>query len=91
MREQRVDAGFGLGWIEDELGFAVFLRNGVVVADGYRSVGAAVEGDANVEDREVYAKGEDGRSQDAEQRSAEDSAQPFPEVGRGMSGHDAEL
>lgn len=91
MREQRIHAGFGLGWIEDELGFATLLRNGVVVTDGYRTVGATVESDANVKDREVHAKRQDRRSQDAEQRRAGDAAQPFPEIGRGRSAHDAAL
>ena len=45
--KQRVDAGFGLGWIENELRFSILLQHRVVVIHHNRSVGIPVRRDAD--------------------------------------------
>ena len=49
VRKERVDAGLCCGRIEDELGLAVFLLNGVVAVDGELAEGLAIGRDAIAE------------------------------------------
>ena len=91
MREKGVDAGLVLGRFEDELGFAAFLLDCVVMAHGDRSVGIAVQGGADTEDDEIHTIGENCQAQEAEKCGAEGAPQPLPEIGRRGLVHEAEL
>ena len=89
--EQSVDAGFGLGRIEDELSFPILLQDSVVMVHDDGTVGVAIEGQANVEEGEIHAKREYRCGQNAHKRGSENSPQPLPEIGdRGLI-HEAEL
>ena len=91
MGEQSINAGFGLGRIEDELSFPILLKDSVVMVHDDGTVGVAVQGQANVEDGEIHAKGEYRCGQNDQKRSSENSPQPLPEIGdRGLI-HEAEL
>jgi hypothetical protein len=56
-----MDTGLGLRRIEDELGFAVLLRHGVVVVHGHRSIRIPVCCHSEVEDCEIEAIGQGRR------------------------------
>ena len=91
VREECVDARLGLGRIEDELGLAIFLRDGVIVVHGDRPVGAPVGQNTKTKNGEISAKNQDRRPQNGEQRGAKDSPQQLPQIGlRGLV-HEAEL
>jgi hypothetical protein len=91
VREQSVYARFGLGRIEDELGFPVLLQDGVIMVHDDRSVGIAVHDQANVEDGEIHAKRQYRCGQNAQKRGSEKTPQAFSEIGdRGLI-HEAEL
>ena len=89
--EQSVDAGFGLGRIEDELSFPILLQDSVVMVHDDGTVGVPVPGQANAENGEIHAKREYRCGQNAQKRGSENSQQPLPEIGdRGLI-HEAEL
>ena len=91
MGEQSINAGFGLGRIEDELSFPILLQNSIVMVHDDGTVGVAVQGEANVEEGEIHAKREYRCGQNAQKRGSENSPQPLPEIGdRGLI-HEAEL
>lgn len=48
VRKRGVDAGLSLRRIENQIRFAIFLQDGVIVIDRYRAVCIAVGGHANV-------------------------------------------
>lgn len=73
MRKQGVDAGLGLGRIEDELRFTVLLQNGIVMVHGYRTVGGSAGAGAKAEDGVVQAVSERGR-----RNCDEDGANEYP-------------
>jgi len=89
--EQSVDAGFGLGRIEDELSFPILLQDSVVMVHDDGTVPVAVQCQTNVEDGEIHAKREYCCGQNAQKRGSENSLQPLPEIwDRGLI-HEADL
>lgn len=52
--KQRIDAALWRRRVEDELGLAVLLQDGVIVSDHDRTVGIAVCPDSKTEEAEVY-------------------------------------
>ena len=73
MGKQRVRAGLNFGRIEEEFGFAVFLRDRVVAGDGDLSEGLAVGGEAIAEDGVVQGVGKQGQTHSRAERDDEPS------------------
>lgn len=78
--ENRVDAGFVLGRVEDHTCLPVFLENGVVVIHRDAAVGVAVRRRTNTEHDEVDAEREKSHSQDRQQRSYENAPELFAKI-----------
>ena len=87
MREQRIHARLGPCRIEEELGLAVLLHDGIVVADHNRSVRLPVRRYAQAKESQINQKSQDCRSGDKEEHGKEDAPDPVPEIER----HDARL
>lgn len=60
MREKSVHAAFVLRGLEDELSFAAFLRNGIVVTDRYGAIRVAVCSEPEPKDCEIDCIGKQG-------------------------------
>ena len=91
MWEQGVDAVFILRGFEDELGFAVFLGNGVVVAYGHGAVRIAVCSHSDPEYREIDGIGQDGDPGNKDDDPQKDSPQMLPQVWFTGFRHEARL
>jgi len=91
MREQGVHAGLRLRRIEDELGLAILEQDRIVMIHGHRSVRISIRGDADAEDGEVEAEGQDCRRQEGEKHGQEKSPEAFSQIRGRNLGHDARL
>ncbi len=87
MREQRVDAGLRRRRMEDELGFAAFLRYGVVAGDRDLRVGLAIRGDTVAEESVVDCISQRRESQGGCNSNDDHALQPTFDSSTQHSGH----
>lgn len=91
MREECIHAGLRRWRIEDELRFAVFLRNRVVVIHSHRSVGIPFREHAHFEDGVIQDPAKSGDSDESEDGCDEPSAKTSAEVWDRQLRHEARL
>jgi len=87
MRKQRIHARLGPWWIEEELGLAVLLQDGIVVADDNRSIRFPIRGHPQTKKLQVNQKDQDCRPCGKKKHREENAPYPLPEVER----HEARL
>ncbi len=76
MREKAVHAGFLHRWIENKLGFPVFVRNLVVVFDGYAAKGLALRSQTISKHAIVRSIRDSQQAHPSQKRSQRDSPEP---------------
>ena len=91
MRKQCVDASLSLRRVKDQLSLSVLQQYGVVVIHCHRTVGVPVRRRSDLEHRVVQTIRQSRHSDHGQNRSYEQSSQPYSEAWLGGLIHEARL